>query len=146
MLPTGRLEGFRLRVSWDVSWCAGGYGDTGLHVQARSSTPVREQNTRWGAAHPLGSRTPVGEQNTRQERVYCIPIGCSERTNKENHAKVAPPPPAKNRPSAVRTSPSTRTHPPRRARYLTGHRLTGPAGRSDANNSLDRHAPRVLGS
>lgn len=164
VLPTGRLEGFRLRVSWDVSWCTGGYGadesrcpraeraalssacnrsvlakhnrtrvvgsrsdrqgrryirggdaggagpgDTGPHVQARSSTPVREQYTRWGAVHPLGSRTPVGEQNTRQERVYCIPIGCSERTDKENHAEVAPPPPAKNRPSAVRTSPSTRT-------------------------------------
>lgn len=98
VLLAGRLESFRLRVSWDVSWCAGGYGDTGAHVQARSSTPV-------------------GEQNTRQERVYCIPIGCSERTNKENHAEVAPPPPAKNRPSAVRTSPSTRT-PPSPARAL----------------------------
>ena len=174
VLPTGRLEGFRLRVSWDVSWCAGGYGadesrcpraeraalssacnrsvlakhnrtrvvgsrsdrqgrryirggdaggagpgDTGPHVQARSSTPVREQYTRWGAEHPLGSRTPVGEQNTRQERVYCIPIGCSERTNKENHAEVAPPSHAPTLPRLAGPPPSlvtSRRAPPCRAR------------------------------
>ena len=144
VLPTGRLEGFRLRVSWDVSWCAGGYGadesrcpraeraalssacnrsvlakhnrtrvvgsrsdrqgrryirggdaggagpgDTGPHVQARSSTPVREQNT-------------------RQERVYCTPIGCSERSNKENHAEVAPPSHAPHPPPPRRPAPEPR--------------------------------------
>lgn len=191
VLPTGRLEGFRLRVSWDVSWCAGGYGadesrcpraeraalssacnrsvlakhnrtrvvgsrsdrqgrryirggdaggagpgDTGPHVQARSSTPVGEQYTRWGAEHPLGSRTP-DRKGCIAYRSGVVNAPTRKTTRKWPHRR----PPRTDRRQCERAPVHAR-----RARYLTGHRLTGAAGRSDANNSPDRHAPRVLGS
>ena len=191
VLPTGRLEGFRLRVSWDVSWCTGGYGadesrcpraeraalssacnrsvlakhnrtrvvgsrsdrqgrryirggdaggagpgDTGPHVQARSSTPVREQYTRWGAVHPLGSRTP-DRKGCIAYRSGVVNAPTRKTTRKWPHRR----PPRTDRRQCERAPVHAR-----RARYLTGHRLTGAAGRSDANNSPDRHAPRVLGS
>lgn len=127
MRLSGTRSAIRLAVScprmsdtvccWQGGLKASGCGSVGTLAGARVATATPALTCRRAAVHPLGSRTPVGEQNTRQERVYCIPIGCSERTNKENHAEVAPPPPAKNRPSAVRTSPSTRT-PPSPARAL----------------------------
>ena len=122
-------------------------GSVGALAGAALATATPALTCRRAAVHPLGSSPPVREQNTRQERVYCIPIGCSARSNKENHAEVAPPSPAKNKPSAARTTPSTRARHPRPARCPTGHHLFGPAGRSDtSSNSTDRRAPRACGS